>query len=59
LYKILIENAFNPQNRTGEEIEQYVESLVKAYDAELEAIKTRTRVNNSRAFFRIVIMLFS
>ncbi|CAF1123820.1 unnamed protein product [Adineta steineri] len=43
LYKILIENAFNPQNRRADEIEKYLETLLKAYDTELEAIRKRTR----------------
>ncbi|UJR36642.1 hypothetical protein I4U23_029360 [Adineta vaga] len=43
LYKILIENAFNPQNRRSDEIEKYLETLLKAYDAELEAIRKRTK----------------
>ncbi|CAF3287761.1 unnamed protein product [Rotaria sp. Silwood2] len=43
LYKILIENAFNPQNRCIAEIEKYLETLLKAYETELEAIRKRTK----------------
>ncbi|CAF1202832.1 unnamed protein product [Adineta ricciae] len=43
LYKILIENAFNPANRHVEEIERYLESLVKAYETELDAIRKRSK----------------
>ena len=46
MYKILIENAYNPQNRRADEIEQYLDSLVKAYDTELEAIRKRTKVKS-------------
>lgn len=41
---MLIENAFNPQNRRADEIERYLETLLKAYDVELEAIRKRTKV---------------
>ncbi|CAF1099861.1 unnamed protein product [Rotaria sordida] len=44
LYKILIENAFNPQNRSIDEIEKYLETLLKAYETELESIRKRTKV---------------
>ncbi|CAF1385548.1 unnamed protein product [Adineta ricciae] len=43
LYQMLIENAFNPQNRRADEIERYLETLLKAYDVELEAIRKRTK----------------
>ncbi|UJR09487.1 hypothetical protein I4U23_013725 [Adineta vaga] len=43
LYKILIENAFNPSNRHVEEIERYLETLLKAYETELDAIRKRTK----------------
>ncbi|CAM4869389.1 unnamed protein product [Rotaria socialis] len=42
LYKILIENAFNPQNRSADEIEKYLDTLISSYDSELEAIRKRT-----------------
>ena len=57
LYKILIENAFNPQTHRAEEIERYLETLLKAYDAELEAIRKRTQVNIFLLF--VFIELFS
>ncbi|CAF4599735.1 unnamed protein product [Rotaria sp. Silwood1] len=43
LYNILIENAFNPQNRCIDEIEKYLETLLKAYETELETIRKRTK----------------
>ncbi|CAF2064495.1 unnamed protein product [Rotaria magnacalcarata] len=43
LYKILIENAFNPHSRCATEIEEYLETLLKAYETELEAIRKRTK----------------
>ncbi len=49
LYKILIENAYNPQNRCADEIEQYLDTLVKAYDIELEAIRKRTKVKSKNS----------
>ncbi|CAF3630197.1 unnamed protein product [Rotaria socialis] len=42
LYKIMIENAFNPQNRSADEIEKYLDTLISSYDSELEAIRKRT-----------------
>ncbi|CAF0962055.1 unnamed protein product [Rotaria sordida] len=42
LYKILIENAYNPQNRSIDEIEKYLETLVTSYDTELEVMRKRT-----------------
>ena len=47
LYKILIENAYNPQDHQPEEIEKYLENLVKAYEVELDAIRKRTKVSES------------
>lgn len=41
----MIENAFNPANRQVGEIEKYLETLLKAYEVELEAIRKRTKVN--------------
>ncbi|CAF3420324.1 unnamed protein product [Rotaria socialis] len=43
LYKILIENAFDPHSRCATEIEEYLEKLLKAYETELEAIRKRTK----------------
>jgi hypothetical protein len=51
LYKILIENAFNPQSRQAEEIEKYLETLLKAYENELDAIRKRARVNKIKELF--------
>jgi hypothetical protein len=54
----MIENAFNPSNRLVDEIEKYLETLLKAYEIELEAIRRRTKVNtlyclslSSQSFF--------
>jgi hypothetical protein len=46
LYNILIETAFNPQSRRGEEIENYLETLLVSYDKELEALRRRTQVSD-------------
>ena len=46
----MIENAFNPTNRPVEEIEKYLETLLKAYEIELEAIRRRTKVNRTSFF---------
>jgi len=53
LYKILIENAFNPQYQEIEEIEKYLETLSKAYELELEAIRKRTKVIIFNSFYLI------
>ncbi len=48
MYKILIENAFNPQSQHADDIEKYLETLLKAYEIELEAIRKRTKVNKNK-----------
>ncbi|CAF3820120.1 unnamed protein product [Adineta steineri] len=50
LYKILIENAFNPKNRHVSEIEKYLETLLKAYENELEAIRKRTKTKEKHLY---------
>ncbi|CAF2384298.1 unnamed protein product [Rotaria sp. Silwood2] len=56
LYKILIENAYNPQNRSVDEIEKYLETLVTSYDTELEAIRKHTNSLPSKQNRRTSIM---
>ncbi|CAF3920329.1 unnamed protein product [Rotaria magnacalcarata] len=56
LYKILIENAFNPQNRGVEEIEKYLDTLISTYDSELEAIRKRTNSVSTRQSRRTSLM---
>ena len=60
MYKILIENAFNPQTRRADEIETYLQTLLTAYNNELEGIRKRTQVHVflTRKFNEEVIRLF-
>ncbi|CAF3394398.1 unnamed protein product [Rotaria sp. Silwood1] len=56
LYKILIENAYNPQNRSVDEIEKYLETLITSYDTELEAIRQHTNSLPSKQNRRTSLM---
>jgi len=56
LYKILIENAFNPQSQHADDIEKYLETLLKAYEIELEAIRKRTKVNKINDYHWLIFV---
>lgn len=59
LYKILIENAFNPQRRRADEIEEYLEKLLQSYENELMNFKTRTKVQSENNFLPFLLRTFS
>jgi hypothetical protein len=53
---MLIDNAFNPQTHTIEEIEVYLERLVKAYEIELDTMRKRNKVG--QCMYRHSIVYF-